>query len=193
MTISRSNIISFSDYLAFVLLCLFNSYKPGIRILLDFRLKRTFCLNQSTLAHLNPLLFVRPGCFQKIISAINERNPMEKYRYTILFLFLFFLFCGHVVQGQEITLPQIIDSALQTHPELKSMANLVKAREGANRQTRAVPNLEIGGVLGKSSFRVNARPGSTRPARKCRLRNKKQLTPKNFILSDSNTQTFCVG
>ncbi|MFQ5709538.1 MAG: TolC family protein [bacterium] len=76
---------------------------------------------------------------------------MEKRRFIMPFVFLLCLVSGREAQGQALTLPQTVDRALKANPELQSVENVIKAKQGAHRQAGAAPNPEIGGVLGNRS------------------------------------------
>jgi len=73
---------------------------------------------------------------------------MSRYRYHLIFLFLFLIYTGNPAKGQSLTLAQVIDRVQKWNPELQSLLNRVKAKEGAQIQAGAVPNPEIGGIGG---------------------------------------------
>jgi cobalt-zinc-cadmium efflux system outer membrane protein len=53
-----------------------------------------------------------------------------------------------ISSGQELTLDEVLETAIQVNPALKSLENLVKARQGAARQADVPPNPSIGASAG---------------------------------------------
>lgn len=73
---------------------------------------------------------------------------MRRYRIYLFLSFLFLFIVGAPVNGQRLTLSHIINRVLETNPELQSLQNQVKAKEGALLQAGAFLNPDIGAIGG---------------------------------------------
>lgn len=77
---------------------------------------------------------------------------MKKFRFFIVFLFPFLFVTEMTGMAQEWTLQNVIQTAMQVNPQLISLQNIVKAKEGARQQAAAIPNPEVGGITGNRSL-----------------------------------------
>jgi outer membrane protein, heavy metal efflux system len=76
---------------------------------------------------------------------------MTKFQISVVFLLTFFFTTSMNVMAEEWTLQRVKQTALQVNPQLSSLQNIVKAKEGALRQAAAIPNPEVGGITGNRS------------------------------------------
>ena len=77
---------------------------------------------------------------------------MKKLRISVLLLLAFLFITRITGMAQEWTLQNVIQTALQVNPQLQSLQNIVKAKEGVRQQAAAIPNPEVGGITGNRSL-----------------------------------------